>query len=251
MCVWGCGCVCASTSLLHACIWSAWVEHKTVKYFAIVLCLALLYSKHSIYTLLQVVLIEHPASLPISREIKKTVLMGIFTTNQGIQKGESGLFLTPVLTLWGGGYIACHVWRWVIVPSDLVQSFGAICAHYRYCMIHCTITNMCAWFESTRERHLICLTKLFGGLSYEKIWRYNNSPPYVMARWLPQQIPPLNFLATNTDYLLIILMHKHSVKFHLIYYFHNNSWQDSRQNSWQAMHAYSCKSYHYSWSNIW
>ena len=32
------------------------------------------------------------------------------------------------------------------------------------------------------------LTKLFGGLSYEKIRRYNNSPPYVTARWLPQQI---------------------------------------------------------------
>ena len=38
------------------------------------------------------------------------------------------------------------------------------------------------------------LTKLFDGLSYEKIQRYNNSPPYVMARWPPQQIPPLNFL---------------------------------------------------------
>ena len=32
------------------------------------------------------------------------------------------------------------------------------------------------------------LTKLFGGLSYEKIWRYNNSPPYVTVRWPPQQI---------------------------------------------------------------
>ena len=41
------------------------------------------------------------------------------------------------------------------------------------------------------------LTKLFGGLSYEKIRRYNNSPPYVTARWPPQQIPPLNFLGVN------------------------------------------------------
>ena len=47
-----------------------------------------------------------------------------------------------VLTLWGGGHIAC-----------------------RFC-----------------------------GDSYKKIRRYNNSPPYVMARWPPQQIPPLNFL---------------------------------------------------------
>ena len=40
---------------------------------------------------------------------------------------------------------------------------------------------------------------------YEIAWRawlrknpeYNNSPPYVMARWLPQQIPQLNFLEHN------------------------------------------------------
>ena len=37
--------------------------------------------------------------------------------------------------------------------------------------------------------------KLFGRLSYEKIQRYNNSPPYVTARWPLQQIPPFNFLA--------------------------------------------------------
>ena len=31
-------------------------------------------------------------------------------------------------------------------------------------------------------------TKLLGGLNYEKIRRYNNPPPYVTARWPPQQI---------------------------------------------------------------
>ena len=41
-------------------------------------------------------------------------------------------------------------------------------------------------------------TKLFGRLNYEKIQRYNNSPPYVMARWLPQQIPPLNSLGAQS-----------------------------------------------------
>ena len=30
------------------------------------------------------------------------------------------------------------------------------------------------------------------GPSYEKIQRYNNSPPYLMARWQPQWIPPSN-----------------------------------------------------------
>ena len=47
---------------------------------------------------------------------------------------------------------------------------------------------------SYRGKGNSCLTKLFGGLSYEQIRRYSNSPPYVTARWLPQQIPPLNFL---------------------------------------------------------
>ena len=37
-------------------------------------------------------------------------------------------------------------------------------------------------------------TKVLGRLSYEKTRRYNNSPPYVMAGWPPQQIPPCNVL---------------------------------------------------------
>ena len=69
-------------------------------------------------------------------------------------KGGIRSLLTPVLTLWQGGHIDSHVWRWVIVPSDLAWSFGAICVHYRYCVIHRTITNLRAWFESTRERQL-------------------------------------------------------------------------------------------------
>ena len=75
--------------------------------------------------------------------------------NQGILKGESGLFLTPVLTLWGSGHIDHHIWRWNIVPSDLTQSFGTICAHYRYRVIHRRITFMHVWFKSTRERQLM------------------------------------------------------------------------------------------------
>ena len=74
--------------------------------------------------------------------------------NQGILKGELGLFLTPVLTLWGSGHFDHHVWRWAIVPSDLAWTFGAICAHYRYRVIHRAITIMRAWFKSTRERQL-------------------------------------------------------------------------------------------------
>ena len=72
-----------------------------------------------------------------------------------------------------------------------MQSFGTICPHYRYRVVHCAITYMRAWFYVVKATH--AKTKLFGGLSYEQIRRYNNSPPYVTARWLPQQIPPLNF----------------------------------------------------------
>ena len=111
--------------------------------------------------------------------------------------GESGLFLTPVLTLWGDGHIDQQVWRWVIVPPDLVRSFGMICTQYRYRVIHCTIT-LCLRDLSPREKGNSRLTKLLDGLSYEKIQRYNNSPPYVTARWPPQQIPPLNFLVKNS-----------------------------------------------------
>ena len=65
--------------------------------------------------------------------------------NRGI-----GSLLTPVLTLWSGSNIARHVWRWAIVPSDLVQSFSASCAHYHYRVIHRTITNM--WANPTKSR---------------------------------------------------------------------------------------------------
>ena len=50
-----------------------------------------------------------------------------------------------------------------------------------------------------------CLTKLLEGLNCEKIRKimsYNNSPPYMMARWLPQQIPSLNFLGYNSHAIL-------------------------------------------------
>ena len=108
-------------------------------------------------------------------------------------KGGIGLLLTPVLTLWGGGHVDCHIWRWVIVPPDLARSFSAIYAHYRDHVIHCTITYVHAWCKSMQKRQSR-LMKLFGGLRCEKIRWYNNSPPYVTARWPPQQIPPLNFL---------------------------------------------------------
>ena len=128
-------------------------------------------------------------------------LMVLFISDSGSRnfKGELGLFLTPVLMLWGGRHVARHVWRWVIVPSDLRLPLGTIYTHYHYCVIHRVITNM--HDLSQRGKGNSRLTKLFGWLSYEKIRRYSNLPPYVMARWLPQQISPLDFLAVDESQL--------------------------------------------------
>ena len=40
----------------------------------------------------------------------------------------------------GYGHFDGHVWRQVNVPSDFVQSFGAICATYSCCMPYLAIT---------------------------------------------------------------------------------------------------------------
>ena len=62
-------------------------------------------------------------------------------------------------------------------------------------------------------------TSLFGGLGYGKIWRYNNSPLYVTTKWLPPQIPPLNFLGQR---LAVIFKNNLKCSIHdsKIYLFH-------------------------------
>ena len=79
-------------------------------------------------------------------------------------KGELGLLLTHVLTLWGGGHIDRHILRWVLVPPDLARSFGVIWAHYRYSVIHRALAYNVhdLWPRRKGNSHL---TKL---LSYEK-----------------------------------------------------------------------------------
>ena len=119
-------------------------------------------------------------------------------------KGGIGSFLTPALRLWNG-HIDRHIWRWVIVPSDFAQSFGAICAHYHYYMIHRAITHMRAWLSLPGKGNSR-LTKLLCGLSYKKNPELQNSPPYLMIRWPPQQIPPLNFLGSAPPPPLITLV---------------------------------------------
>ena len=108
-------------------------------------------------------------------------------------KGDIGSLFDPgVLTLWG------YVWRWVIVLPDLVQSawiIVATCFTVRKPKCVCDI--------SSRKKGNTCLTKLLSGLSLEK-QRYNNSPPYVTARWPPWQIPLYISLGYNHRYRLEI-----------------------------------------------
>ena len=81
----------------------------------------------------------------------------------------------------------CYLWIWCnhSAPSAHIIVTAWFTAWQPICM-----RNL-----SSRRKGNSHLTKSFGGLSYEKIWRYNNSPPYVTTRLPPRQIPPLNFLA--------------------------------------------------------
>ena len=87
---------------------------------------------------------------------------------QGIWKGESCLFLTPVLTLWGSSHIDRHIQRRVIVSSDLAPSFGVICADYRYYVIHRRITYMRACLKSTWENATYAERNCLAGLATKK-----------------------------------------------------------------------------------
>ena len=78
-----------------------------------------------------------------------------------------------------------HVWRWVTVPPDLAQAFGAICAHYH-------------WFNSDlipHEKGNTHLTKLLGRICYQKsrgtITHLHTHTWW--ARWPRQKILPFNF----------------------------------------------------------
>ena len=59
---------------------------------------------------------------------------------------------------------------------------------------------------SSRGKGNSRVMKLLGRLSYEIIRRYHNSPPYMMARWPPQQIPPLDFLGMNQHHTKMSLL---------------------------------------------
>ena len=90
----------------------------------------------------------------------------------------NGVSFWPVLTLLGGGHFDSHLW------SYWTSGFGIIIRWQVFLHIiisPCDNLNIRAWFKSTQEGQQ-ALNEMHGGLSYEKIRRYNNSFPYVMAR---------------------------------------------------------------------
>ena len=121
-------------------------------------------------------------------------------------KGGIGSLFDPCVNAMGRGHIDRHLWRRVIVPSYLAPSFGVICAHYCYRVIHRAITYIiCVHDLRPLGKDNSPSTNFFGGLNYKKIRRYNNSPPYVTAKWWPQQIPPFNFLELDRDIIFLQL----------------------------------------------
>ena len=117
--------------------------------------------------------------------------------------------------MYGGELLYFRIWH----------DHSAICAHYRYHVIHHSITYMHAWL-SLRRKGNSRLTKLLGRLSYKKkksrgtithldTWRQDGHRP-------PQQIPHLNFLDFASD----------------LWVTDSQRWQRFLKYFWQAMKGY-------------
>ena len=122
-----------------------------------------------------------------------TILFCHLSNKIQVVKGNlNRVSFSPVLMLRNN--ICSHVWRWVIVSSNLVQLFDTICSQYLYQVIYRTITIVYAWLSPCRKGN----SHLLGMLSYEKVRRYNNSTPYMPAK-----------MAANTDSLFELLWYLH------------------------------------------
>ena len=109
-------------------------------------------------------------------------LAGYFFVRRNF-KGGTGSFLTPR----ANAMEQRPYWPSRMEESYCTFGFGAI--------IWRDLHILSLLHYSPRDNLYTCrkgnsrLTKLLGGLKYEKILWYNNSPPYVTARWPSQQIP--------------------------------------------------------------
>ena len=121
-------------------------------------------------------------------------------------KGGSGLFLIPVLTLWDGGHIDCHLGWWVIVPLDLAQSFDPVSLRHDWsrdnqyaCVINVHARNathaernyLAGLATKKKKKNGDTIRDLYRsldtiGLSHLHTWRQDG--------WLSQQISPFLIL---------------------------------------------------------
>ena len=94
---------------------------------------------------------------------------------QGFRRGNRCLFVTQVLTQWGGGHLTVvyggellYLWIWrnhSAWLAQLIVDAGLPCDNLNACVI-----------LSSRKKGIPRLKKLLGGLNNKEIWRYNNSP---------------------------------------------------------------------------
>ena len=95
--------------------------------------------------------------------------------------------------------------QWPYCPSRMEVSY---CTFGFGAIIRRDLRTLSRWLKCMRELNLhrignSRLTKLFGGLRYENIRRYNNLSLYMTARWPPQQISQLNFLGMSLPQRLL------------------------------------------------
>ena len=108
--------------------------------------------------------------------------------------------------LWGGGHIVRHVWRWIIVPSDLARSFGAT-AHIIVTMWFTMGLPICVHDLSPRGKGNSRLMKLFGGLSYGEEKKNGGTITHLhiicdgkmAAKQIPLLIPWYQRISMNTS----------------------------------------------------
>ena len=122
----------------------------------------------------------------------------VFVLSKVFKRGNRSSFW-PVLTLWGGGHIDLHAWRWAIVPLDLARSFGALCAHYCYRVIYRAITYMRVYSSP----HGKGSSRLLGKLSYEKNPEVQWLTSISDSKMAATTDSPLNFLGIITFHKLV------------------------------------------------
>ena len=139
--------------------------------------------------------------------IVSTLEFSKLSFDQGIQKGESSLFVNASmgrLPFWGMEASYCTPQFGAVIQGELrILSLS----HVLPCMS--LSQSSCVHDSSPHNKDNTCLTNLLGWQSYEKIGRYNNSPPYMMVRW---RIQSFFFIYFQFDNMLTHFLHSKKKK---------------------------------------